>query len=535
MKKKLFRRNFALCNGFILGLILSISAFADPIQHVRTESFVDWTSAGVAGVGPGPATVQLSGVSGTVQQAFLYWHGIGSDYTTNTVTINGNSVVGDLIGTATTNCWGSGNSKAYRADVTSFVSGNGNYVIDNLLSGGPGSTSVNGISLVVIYDDGDPTNDRDLAFFEGNDSNIPNGFPGEDTGWHASLSPINYQGGPVSMEFHLGDGQNFTDNSLTLQTVNGSQTIADTTSLWDGVSLTNLGQGRASNGGLWDIHRIDITAAFGNVPGPVQLDLDGMYPSVDCLGLIVGLVDLEPGTAPPPVQSISLIPREATSCTSDPVELRATLMDDDGLPISTNVEFNVISGPNVGTTATVATDANGIATWSHSSGVAGTDTVEACFVDNQGVEQCDLSYITWEVCNQPPVCDEARVSIPDACLWPPNHEYHNVTILGITDPDGDTVSTTIEAVTSDEKTAVELGAGGMTHSPDAILNSDGSADIRAERAGTNDGRVYKISGTADDGNNGQCTFSVDLQVPHHLEFKVCNAIDSRGPEYDATQ
>jgi hypothetical protein len=66
-----------------------------------------------------------------------------------------------------------------------------------------------------VFDDGNSTNNRDLAFFEGNDSNIPDGFPGEDPGWNATLSGITYGGGSVNAQFRLADGQNFSDDSVT--------------------------------------------------------------------------------------------------------------------------------------------------------------------------------------------------------------------------------------------------------------------------------------------------------------------------------
>jgi hypothetical protein len=137
--------------------------------------------AGIAGVGGGSGTITVAGVSGTVTRAYLYWHGIsvgtGAVYANATVSINGNSVTGLTLGDATTNCWGEGSSRAFEANVTAFVTGNGAYTITGL-SNGTGYNA-NGASLVVIFDDGNAANNRDLAFFTGNDSNIEQSFPGE--------------------------------------------------------------------------------------------------------------------------------------------------------------------------------------------------------------------------------------------------------------------------------------------------------------------------------------------------------------------
>jgi len=145
---------------------------------------------------------------------------------------------------------------------------------------------------------GNPANNRDLAFFEGNDSNVADNFPGEEDGWNAVLSPINYGGGSVFAELHVADGQDSSDGTLTFQTPNGNLVIPDTNVLFDGVSVPDAGNSRSSEGSLWDIHRFDITAAFGGVPGPVALTLNGSPVTSDCLALIVAVLDLEAGSAP---------------------------------------------------------------------------------------------------------------------------------------------------------------------------------------------------------------------------------------------
>ena len=285
----------------ILTLCISSVGFAEPVTHTITENNVDFTSAGIAGVGtPGSGTITLGGIgAGTVESARLYWHGVGSPYASANVSINGNPVVGTSIGTASTNCWGGTNSVAYQADVTAYVAGDGAYLVTGMTSGNAGDNA-NGASIVVTFDDGDSNNDRDLVFFEGNDSNIFDaGFPGDVAGWHAVLTPIDYDGvGSVGIELHAADGQPSSESLLTLSTVNGAVPIPDDATLWDGISTPSEGMGR--NGlGLWDIHSFDITAAFGAVAGSVDLNLDGMDAQAgDCLGLVLALVDLPAGSLP---------------------------------------------------------------------------------------------------------------------------------------------------------------------------------------------------------------------------------------------
>jgi hypothetical protein len=312
----------------LLGLCISSSIYADPIVHARTASNVDWTSAGVSGTGGGSGSIALTGVSGTVTGAFLYWHGVdivgnGGDgnYDNAAITFDSNAVTGTAIGTSSTNCWGSGNSVAYSADVTAYVSGDGVYALSGL-SAKAGHSS-NGASLVVTFDDGDSGNNRDLVFFEGNDSSVA-GYVGDDAGWTANLSPINYGGGSVGMEFHLADGQSFTDDTVNLTTPNGSFAIADSNLLWDGNSLPSAGSSRATNGNLYDIHLFDITSAFGGVAGSVDLNLAGQFNPSDCHGLLLALVDLEPGSAPPPEPPIA--PMEVPTLNSTMLAVLAGLL-----------------------------------------------------------------------------------------------------------------------------------------------------------------------------------------------------------------
>jgi hypothetical protein len=133
--------------------------------------------------------------------------------------------------------------------------------------------------------------------------------------------------------------------------------------------------------------------------------------------------------------------------------------------------------------------------------------------------------------NQDPVCTNAVASETE--LWPPNHEYHAIDVLGVTDPDGDPVTITVTGITQDEPTN---NRGDGNTCPDAqIVN--GHASVRAERTGTpstpGNGRVYTISFTADDGNGGTCSDSVRVCVPHDRKNPTCiddgQVYNSLGP------
>lgn len=100
-------------------------------------------------------------------------------------------------------------------------------------------------------------------------------------------------------------------------------------------------------------------------------------------------------------------------------------------------------------------------------------------------------------------------------------------MLGVTDPDGDPVTTRIVSVHQDEPTN---GLGDGDTGPDAALLADGSADVRAERSGKADGRVYYLGVTADDGAGGTCETTVQVSVPHSRSAAAFGG----GPLFDST-
>jgi hypothetical protein len=132
--------------------------------------------------------------------------------------------------------------------------------------------------------------------------------------------------------------------------------------------------------------------------------------------------------------------------------------------------------------------------------------------------------------NQPPDCSGAYAG-PD-CLWPANHKMVSVSLLGVTDPDGDAVSIVITGITSDEATASDKGAGGAKHAADADGVGTDTAQLRAERSENGNGRVYEIGFIASDGKGAESEGSVQVRVPHD-QSAPCEAIDD-GQNYDAT-
>ena len=121
------------------------------------------------------------------------------------------------------------------------------------------------------------------------------------------------------------------------------------------------------------------------------------------------------------------------------------------------------------------------------------------------------------VVHQSPVCSATQAS--STVLWPPNHKLLLVKILGASDPDNRSTTIAVTAVTQDEPVN---GLGDGDTSPDAVIQGQGVL-VRAERGGMGNGRVYRITFTANSNSGGTCTGTVTVSVPHDAKS---TAIDS---------
>jgi hypothetical protein len=128
--------------------------------------------------------------------------------------------------------------------------------------------------------------------------------------------------------------------------------------------------------------------------------------------------------------------------------------------------------------------------------------------------------------SSPPDCQAAQ-AVP-AVLWSPNDQFLPIVVMGVTDPDDDSVTITVTGVTQDEPVKTK---GSDNTSPDAVIQA-GSASVRAERLGSGNGRVYQVFFRADDGKGGSCTGAVTVSVPHSLKKGVSAINDGQG--YDST-
>jgi hypothetical protein len=119
------------------------------------------------------------------------------------------------------------------------------------------------------------------------------------------------------------------------------------------------------------------------------------------------------------------------------------------------------------------------------------------------------------------------ISLPN--IRPPNHKFVAVDVLGVTDPDGDPVTTTIASIYQDEPVDE---AGDSAFAPDGQGVGSATAEVRAERDGASNGRFYHIGFTADDGKGGTCKGTVMVGVPKS-QGKNGAPVDD-GALYDST-
>jgi hypothetical protein len=236
--------------------------------------------------GDGTGSIVVEGVSGTVTKALLYWNGPTNsadppDPSANaTVNFADTPVTGVNIGFASDNCWSFANSQSYRADVTPLVTGDGTYSLSNFRKSD--DVEINGVALIVFFNDGNTANDRNVVLWNGNDSNIASSF--DPAGWDDTLTGVPYPGsGSASLDFVVSDGQIFEDDALIL---NGS-VLVPTGAIFQGDS-TPGGPGPpppdTENGNLWDVKSFDMTSFL--TAGSNDLHLTTGVAS-DCLSLVV--------------------------------------------------------------------------------------------------------------------------------------------------------------------------------------------------------------------------------------------------------
>jgi hypothetical protein len=155
----------------------------------------------------------------------------------------------------------------------------------------------------------------------------------------------------------------------------------------------------------------------------------------------------------------------------------------------------------------------------------GTTTLTYTATDAHGNTATATQTVT-VVDNTPPVITLNGQTIS---LWPPNHKYQTVTVANLVasasdncDADVNLSKVVISKVTSDE---IENGNGDGNTTNDIVIASDcKSVQLRSERDGNGDGRVYTITFKVTDASGNVKTVTAKVTVPKNQNGS--NAIDS---------
>jgi hypothetical protein len=250
---------------------------------VSNTDVAEFGTGGMRG-GDGTGTINVSGVTAPVLHALLFWHGPtnSSDPAANaSVTFAGTPITGTNIGVDSDNNWGFLNSQAYRADVTALVTGNGSYTLSNFTKPG---VDINGVSLLVFYDDGTSSNDRNVVTWNGNDSNVLDIPTGK---WDETIPDVPYPGsGSASLDLIVGDGQSYADGEVR---VNGTP-IANAGPVFQGEVGPNYGGNPSGvTGSLWDMKSYDITSLLTQPANDLTITSPA---NVDALSLVVAIANV---------------------------------------------------------------------------------------------------------------------------------------------------------------------------------------------------------------------------------------------------
>lgn len=210
-----------------------------------------------------------------------------------------------------------------------------------------------------------------------------------------------------------------------------------------------------------------------------------------------------------------------TTAEDTPVSGTATSTDiDGGAPT-----YALASGPSHGS---VIVNGDGTYTYTPAANYNGPDSFTFTVSDGNGGSDIGQVNITVIPVNDAPVCTAAAPSIPT--IWSPNHSLVNVTINGVTDPvEGTAVSINVTSIWQDESTNTQ----GDGNTPiDGYGVGTATAQVRAERDGRANGRVYHIYFTGTDAGGATCTGEVKVGVPHD-QGNQSTAIDG-GPLFKST-
>jgi hypothetical protein len=176
---------------------------------------------------------------------------------------------------------------------------------------------------------------------------------------------------------------------------------------------------------------------------------------------------------------------------------------------SASVNFTVTADDNCSSPTVVTSKASG------SSFQVGTTTVNATATDAAGNSQSCSFTVTVKDIGAPVITTNGQT----ITLWPPNHKYVTVKVTDLVASVSDLCdasvglgSVRIAKVTSDEPN--NSGGDGNTTNDIVIAPDCKSVQLRSERMGNGNGRVYTITFKVTDSSGNVATATARVTVPH---------------------
>jgi hypothetical protein len=107
-------------------------------------------------------------------------------------------------------------------------------------------------------------------------------------------------------------------------------------------------------------------------------------------------------------------------------------------------------------------------------------------------------------------------------LWPPNHKMKVVTV-SVSTADSCDADLPICKITGVESNEPETGCGSGNKQPDSLVTGDLTVDLRSERCGKGDDRIYTIEVTCSDVAGNSSLATTEVIVPHDQNKTVVGA------------
>jgi Big-like domain-containing protein len=159
--------------------------------------------------------------------------------------------------------------------------------------------------------------------------------------------------------------------------------------------------------------------------------------------------------------------------------------------------------------------ANGQVTYTPAMFFTGTATFTYSVCDNGTPSQCATDIVTVTVTDTTAPSMSA-LTLSETRLWPPNHQMVPITVTYTVSDLGDATPGCVLTVSSNEPIN---GQGDGDTSPDWLIVDSHHVQVRAERAGGGNGRVYTIGADCTDRFGHTSHRSATVTVPKNNSGK----------------